>query len=75
VICKKYRRKIKREIIKQKQKKKINLKIHILGCRFANNKIRYYGHALRMNEERIPKQLLNMKQKETVQELKMGTTG
>jgi hypothetical protein len=40
------------------------------------NRMRFYGHILRMNEEKIPKKVLNMKvKKKTNREtsIKMGT--
>jgi hypothetical protein len=34
-----------------------------LEGKLTNNRVRWYGQILRMNEERVPKMLLNMKVK------------
>lgn len=38
-----------------------NLKINTMEGKLRNKRMRLYGHILRTNEERIPKNVLNMK--------------
>jgi hypothetical protein len=40
-----------------------NLKINTLEGKLTNNRIRWYECVLRINEERFPKKVLNMKVK------------
>jgi hypothetical protein len=49
-----------------------------LEGKLSNNRIRFYGHVLRMKEEKIPKNVLNMKGKGKYsrgRQIKMGTIG
>jgi hypothetical protein len=44
-------------------KNRANLNIKTLKGKLTNNRIKWYGHVLRMNEQRIPKKVFNMKVK------------
>jgi hypothetical protein len=44
----------------KKQKVRDNLKINILQGKFKCNRVRKYGHILRMNKEKIPQNVLKI---------------
>jgi hypothetical protein len=55
--------KTKRDGIRKGKKIIETLKLNILGGKLRNNRMRWYRHIIRMNEERVPKKVLNMKVK------------
>jgi hypothetical protein len=59
----------------KKQKIRGNLKINTLEGKLKYNRIRQYEHILRMNKEKIPKKVLNMKVLKRETKIKKGTTG